>query len=242
MKLLIFLVVFAAFASVQASRRPIAKRQTTFANCTDQEALAMVPTDCRDELEDFIAGREFTDAEATTLICESGCLRPIIELNSRCDNSSESDVEQSLGYYENGFCNSNENGEKCYSIYDNGNGRLTEEWDSIQSNCLTGDFSLPDPLVCMENCASALTNSVTNVGCCINIFNYTVPGTDYMDANETNYRLWAACGVQVPGFCSGATTRATAEVTTEATAGATAMHFSILLASIMVLIAASLAY
>ena len=224
MKLLVFLVVIAAFALVQGSRRPIAKRQTTFANCTVQEALAMVRTDCRDDFEDYISGRSFTDAESTRLICDSGCFRSIVEVSIRCDGGDESAANVTLGFNENGYCNYNENGDRCSALFNDS--RLTEEWDSIQSNCLTGDLSLPNPLVCMENCASALTNSVTNVGCCINIANFTVPGTDYMDSDDTNYRLWAACGVQVPGFCSGAT----------------AAHFSVLLASIMVLIAASLAY
>ena len=223
MKLLVFLVVVTAFASVQASRRPIAKRQTTFTDCTTEEALAMVPNNCRDDFEDYISDKIFTDAEATALICDSGCFRPIVEAFGRCDGDEESYAEVTLGYYENGYCNYNENGDRCSALFNDS--RLTDEWDSIQSNCLTGDRFLPDPLVCMENCAAALTNSVTNVGCCVNMANFTVPGTAYMQ-NETDYRLWAACGVQVPGFCSGAT----------------AAHFSVLLASIMVLIATSLAY
>ena len=228
MKLLVFLVVFAAFASVQGSWRPITKRQIPLTVCTTEEALAMVPTNCRDDFEDFISGRvsEYTEAELTELYCDSGCFRPIVEVITRCTGGDESNAEELLGYYENGFCNSNENGESCSALLSGS--RVREEWDSIQSNCLTGDLSLPNPLVCMENCASALTNSVTDVGCCINIFNFTVPDGDYVDTsyNNTNYRLWAACDVQVPGFCSGAT----------------AAHFSVLLASIMVLIATSLAY
>ena len=248
MKLLVFLVVVVAFASVQGSWRPIVKRQITFTNCTTEEALAMVPNNCRDDFEDFISDRNFasTDAAYTALICDSGCFRPILLAFGRCEgfnaSAAEAGAEATLTPYKNGYCNYNENGERCSSVSSllNDNDRLTDEWDSIELNCLTGNpkLSLPDPLVCMENCASALTNSVTNVGCCINIYNFTVPGTDYMGANYTNYRLWDACGVQVPGFCSGGTTRATTEVT----AGATTMHFSVLLASIMVLIAASLAY
>lgn len=216
MKLIIVLVVVAVFASVQGSWQPIFKHQTTFTDCTSEEALAMVPNNCRDDFEDLSSPRDFTYAKITALICDSGCFRPILEASNRCDGGDESDIEVTLGFYENGYCNYNENGDRCSALFDDS--RLTEEWDSIQSNCLTGDLSLPNPLVCMENCASALTNSVTNVGCCINIANFTVPGTDYS--------LWAACGVQVPGFCSGAT----------------AAHFSVLLASITVLIAASLDY
>ena len=226
MKLIVILVVVAAFGSVHASRRPIAKRQTTFANCTNQEALAVVRTDCRDEFEDYISD-SMSDTERIALVCESVCFRPILDVIA-ISTQDATNIELTLAYYNNGFCGYNENGERCSSIFiETLDNRILKEWESIKSNCLTSEDSVPGASVCTKNCTSALRNSVRNVGCCINIFNFTLPGSGYMQV-ETDYRLWNACGVQVPGFCSGgtratteATTRATTEATTRATTEAT---------------------
>ena len=67
----------------------------------DQEALAVVHTDCRDEFEDYISN-SMSDAERMALVCESVCFRPILDVIA-ISSQDATDIELTLAYYDNGL-------------------------------------------------------------------------------------------------------------------------------------------
>ena len=70
---------------------------------------------------------------------------------------------------------------------------------SLIANCDVSSSSF-----CSSSCQSAVSNITDDYGCCVNVFN----NSDHsgLQLPQLSYGVWQSCGVDTPGFCTGAST------------------------------------
>ena len=100
-----------------------------------------------------------------------------------------------------GSCALNPDGQYCAEIanMDIFNGAATDNYlTSLTTNCGSGSSSF-----CSSSCRNAVTNIKNAYGCCVNIYNDSVPNTgDQSLFSSLSYSVWNSCGVETPGFCN----------------------------------------
>ena len=171
----------------------ISKRQTgTLGTCTFNdygEFLANYPRDCAAEINVLLANLQSQNAVSTALnaafrlLCEPRCGNPFIAFYRRCGVSQYINFARAL-------CARNDANRLCYEQFSS----ITSDQTQVTLSCT--DFQLST--ACSSECQIALRTYRSNSGCCINIFNATIFGTNR--ALENN--LWSGCSVDTPGFCN----------------------------------------
>ena len=94
-------------------------------------------------------------------------------------------------------CSRDENGRFCYELRHN----ASNYTNSVTTNCPSTYSVTESTYQCTDPCRDALENLKSNIGCCLNdLYNTTSPSSNFL-----NTRLWSACGIIRPDFCSGST-------------------------------------
>ena len=90
------------------------------------------------------------------------------------------------------YCSVNADGVSCWSYSGSGGTGNVIDVDSLNSVCISSNIS------CSSACRSGINEARTAVGCCVNVHNTSISGTDNP---SLSYSVWRSCGVESPGFC-----------------------------------------
>ena len=172
------------------SIQPTIQQSSAFGSCTQQQVIniySYYPSDCADAVQS-VAATTLTDAQSVasfySTLCLPRCNRALAQFYFECGF-------EALGELFIQLCSTNANNERCYNLI----GTFITNATSVQSSCPMNESSCP------SSCQSSILDYCNNVGCCMNVFNTSA--TPFIAAND--YRLWASCSVETPGFCTQST-------------------------------------
>ena len=162
--------------------------------------------------------------------CMQSVGQPLVDAllqNSKCNTYARTAA---------GSCALNPDGQYCAEIatMDAFTGAATDNYfTSLTTNCGSGSSSF-----CSSSCRNAVTNIKNAYGCCVNIYNDSVPNAgDQSLFPSLSYSVWNSCGVETPGFCT-ATLSASAATPSASTATPSASAVAMQTFNIWLLIAA----
>ena len=119
------------------------------------------------------------------IICSSDCGQIVLNLLGDC---GVSDAEMRLFA---DFCGTNSDGDVCYSVLDD---FLTSMENADNVNCSSNE-------ICSNSCHSALTQLVTQIGCCFDVL------LDFIGVADRNFvnlikERFEICDIDLPGECN----------------------------------------
>ena len=171
------------------SIQPRIRQSSALGSCTQQQVVNIYsdyPSDCAHVLQS-VPSATLTDARVVASIystlCKPRCNQALARFYFECSFEALGEVFIQL-------CSTNANNQRCYNLL----GTLDTDATSVQSSC-------PMNGSCPSSCRSSILTYRNNAGCCVNIFNTSV--SPFMAAD--NYRFWASCSVETPGFCTQST-------------------------------------